>query len=284
MKYSLIHKLVWDDKFILVAQGLFLIQCGLTSLAASRGLGQSLDNLSRDSINGFLKAEYASVPFLLLTFAFVKWSIAMFIKQLSPNSFHQSINLGLSLMVGLWLLVGILVSLFQCAMPTPWDYISGSNCVDRRGWWTFIALGNVITDIGIVALYFLIIWKLQMPRLKKIFVLTILSSRLLVVGAAIAQLGVFWNHTYMNHNTNAARNAWVPVIINQVVICLSIVTACLPYLKTFMESLESGVTRVGIIPSSEEDLSRPSIALNGYYSGDANNSVTSSHIQKDSRG
>lgn len=38
---------------------------------------------------------------------------------------------------------------------------------------------------------------------------------------------------------------WPPVIINQVIQCLSLAAACIPYLKPFMDNLESGQMRAG---------------------------------------
>lgn len=45
--------------------------------------------------------------------------------------------------------------------------------------------------------------------------------------------------------TNDTFEFWPPVIIRQVVQCLSIATACIPYLKPFLDNLESGQMRAG---------------------------------------
>lgn len=64
----------------------------------------------------------------------------------------------------------------------------------------------------------------------------------------IAQLAVYWN-TYRDYD--ASYSLYLPTVLNQVVLCLSIVTACLPYLKPLMVSLESGIVRV---PEEPEEL------------------------------
>jgi glycerol uptake facilitator-like aquaporin len=73
----------------------------------------------------------------------------------------------------------------------------------------------------------------------------ILSS---VIGAAIAQLAVFWT---AQTNPDVTESLWVPAMCNQIVMFLSVLTACLPYLRPLMESLESGVVRV---PEDAEEL------------------------------
>lgn len=47
-------------------------------------------------------------------------------------------------------------------------------------------------------------------------------------------------------------NGWAPIVFNQLEACLSIVTACVPYLKPFMQSIELGVIQVNEIGSQEE--------------------------------
>lgn len=72
------------------------------------------------------------------------------------------------------------------------------------------------------------------------------SSR--VVGAAAAQLAVFWT-SYPD--ADITQSSWLSAVCNQIVVFTSILTACLPYLKPLMLSLESGIVRV---PDEPEEL------------------------------
>lgn len=81
-----------------------------------------------------------------------------------------------------------------------------------------------------------------------------------VVGATIAQLVVFLEIFSFSDPT---KTSWVPVVLNQVTLALSTTTACAPYLKPFMESLESGVVRVENLDGSQEELSR-NMGLSGF--------------------
>lgn len=74
---------------------------------------------------------------------------------------------------------------------------------------------------------------------------TVLSS---VIGAAAAQLAVLWN-AYMK--PDITKSLWLPTVCNQIVVFLSVLTACLPYLRPLMESLESGIVHV---PEDVEEL------------------------------
>ena len=47
----------------------------------------------------------------------------------------------------------------------------------------------------------------------------------------------------VKHTSDATFDYWPLVITAEVIQCLAIVTACIPYLKPFMESMESGLIR-----------------------------------------
>lgn len=78
-----------------------------------------------------IQAEYASTPFLFLTMALVKWSICVFINHLSPTAIHRHVDIAFRSTIGLWLVSSTVVSIFQCGLPRPWDYIDRTGCTNR---------------------------------------------------------------------------------------------------------------------------------------------------------
>ncbi|KAI1212025.1 uncharacterized protein F4807DRAFT_417310 [Annulohypoxylon truncatum] len=274
-KYALLRRFARDDWLMLLALVMYLAQCITISLAASQGIGKDMDTLSDDAINGFLKAEYASVPFQILSFGLVKWSIAIFIEYLTPDDFHLHVDLGIRVVVALWLVSGIFSGLFQCALPTPWNYLDGARCIDRRAWWTYVGALNIITEVAIIVLYLLVLWNLRTSRARKTMVISIFLTRAFVIAAAIAQLVVFYK---AYSDPNVTRSMWLPVILNQVVICVSILTACLPFLKPFMENLHSGIVRVeNVVADSQEELSHGRTGSTLLTLSDFTNSAACSH-------
>ncbi|KAH8652626.1 hypothetical protein BGZ60DRAFT_533488 [Tricladium varicosporioides] len=187
-----------------------------------------------------------------MTLSFVKLSIYSFMHHLSPRTFHQRIIEVIRAIDVLWLVSSTLTALFQCAVPKPWDYIDGFRCIDRRAWWTYVSVFNMGTEFGIIVLYFLIIGNLQISLSKKVKLLSIFSARILVMAAIATQLAVFWDEYPSSDITNSL---WLPIVCNQVVVCLSVITACLPYLKPLMESLESGLVRANIPEEFSQELS-----------------------------
>ncbi|KAJ3568061.1 hypothetical protein NPX13_g6551 [Xylaria arbuscula] len=208
-------------------------------------------SLTQDSVERFLQAEYASIVFQLTALALIKWSISISIRQLSPSVTHQRLDWILRILVGIWVLSSVLTTLFQCSFPRPWDYVHGSRCINRRAWWTYVAVGNIGTEFFIVAMYCLIIGTLRMSLLRRSIVLLIFSTRIIIIGIALAQLTFFLNAF---PSLDLTKALWLPTVLNQAILSASVVTACGPYLRPFMESLESGVARV--LPGSEEELSQ----------------------------
>lgn len=79
--------------------------------------------------------------------------------------------------------------------------------------------------------------------------------------AAIAQLAAFW-HAAESQDFTLAQ--WLPVILNQTTVAMSYITACIPYLKPFMESLETGMIHVPSIGEHLPDGEAPALRLDNW--------------------
>ncbi|KAI0866739.1 hypothetical protein F4860DRAFT_1381 [Xylaria cubensis] len=242
-----------DDKIILVAQAVFLAQTVCVSLSASLGLGKAIDTLSEEKTSNILKAEYANTPLIILTLTLVKWSLASFLYQLSLDIIHRRITTGNAIVVGLWMVTSTGASLCRCTAPAPWDFIHGQHCIDRGAWWTYVSVLNVATELCFIVQYFMVFRSIQLSRTRRAILILIFSTRILVVAAIIAQLLAF-RDTYLL--PDVTFNAWLPTTLNQVVGSLSITTACVPYLKPFMRSLEADIICVANISDAEQIMPR----------------------------
>ncbi|KAK7911823.1 hypothetical protein PG985_014304 [Apiospora marii] len=271
-------------------QTIYLGECIATSFGASAGLGRPWASLSKESQDTFLKVryadiararsiktEYASTILLILSLAIVKWSILVFIKRLSQNIVTPRTRRSVSAFVGLWFVTATITSIFQCAIPTPWDYVNGHRCLDRRAWWAYVSVVNVLTELCIAGLYLLVMYKVQISRSKKVVVLSLFLTRLLVVAAAIAQLVTFFQ---VRPNSDLTLSLKTPVLLNQTTLSVSVITACVPYFKPFMESINSEfVIRVPSIGRSEDGFSDGSVRTDSYLLFGSSNSAACHSIR-----
>ncbi|KAI1120827.1 hypothetical protein F5Y10DRAFT_289259 [Nemania abortiva] len=250
IKYAMTHALALDDKLIISSLVVYLGQCIAISIAVSTYTTPPSSNAPGEDS---MKAQYASVPLMILALALVKWSNYAFIRQLSPKHQYKRAALALAAVVGLWLVSAALAGLLQCVLPKPWDSSDTSHCINRRAWWAFVVVLNILTDICLVGLYFFIIVGLQVPRTKKTVIIVAFSTRLVVVGIALAQLTA---SRVSGQQVGITPNSRLSLALNQAMLGFSVITACIPYLKPFMQGLQAGVNRVDNTSQYEDELIR----------------------------
>jgi hypothetical protein len=96
------------------------------------------------------------------------------------------------------------------------------------------------TDVAVIMLSVNLVAYLTMKFSRKVTVVACFAPRLLVIGAALARLIYIYPITPHSH---PEYNLWTPIICTQIQVCLSISTACIPYMKPFFEGTEGGVWR-----------------------------------------
>ncbi|PSN60879.1 hypothetical protein BS50DRAFT_562877 [Corynespora cassiicola Philippines] len=262
-RYAMTRKHKQDDMIILIGLVPYLAQTIVVSIAASNGLGKTKSELTQDQILRVMKAEYSAVPLFILTLTIVKASILVFVWHLSPGKLHRRLEYALRIIIFGWAFIAINLSLFQCAMPEPWNHIKRNKCADIKAWWTFVTVVNALTDVSTVTLQLLIVWSVQISYSKKLLLSSLFGTRLIVVAPTVAQLETFWHATQAEDFTYVYR---IPVILSQTTLALSFVTACIPYLKPFMESLESGVIHIPDVGEQLHDEDRSALNLDNWGS------------------
>jgi hypothetical protein len=66
----------------------------------------------------------------IVSLGFSKLAVVAFVHNLTPSVLHRRINLGVTILVSLWLVCSVLVAAFECRLPHPWDRRS-DRCIDR---------------------------------------------------------------------------------------------------------------------------------------------------------
>ena len=100
------------------------MQCG-------GGLGQRLSSLDDIQIERILKSGYAADALFVVSMGLAKASLANTTSTLAQGSLKRIIQASEGL-IGLWAVSALFAALFQCRLPSPWDYIEGT-CIDRVG-------------------------------------------------------------------------------------------------------------------------------------------------------
>lgn len=144
--------------------------------------------------------------------------------------------------VGVWIVASILTVGVRCGARAPWDLSGTGSCVNVRTIWIVLSPFDIISEIFIMVLPIIMMIPVQVALGKKVFVVAAFCSRILFVAAVIVRLF----YLPLDFSTNFTLRVTPAVYATQTVLCLAIVTACIPAMKPLMEAFNSGGMNVRV--------------------------------------
>ncbi|ERF74097.1 hypothetical protein EPUS_06366 [Endocarpon pusillum Z07020] len=229
-----------DDIIIAIAMVIGIAQTAAIHVSASNGLGRHIHTLSYDSYEIFAKAYYASDLLFLVTIYLAKVSLVVFIMRLTPSHNILYFCYGFITILTMWMLASVFSLAFQCSLPQPWDsmQLHLATCeVNIAGLYYSIGAVDILSDIVIIVTPTIIVWNVQISRAQRFTVIGVFGSRLAVCTCSALLLASIPEFI---KSSDRSWEAVTPQIWRQVVQCLSLITACIPCLRPFLASLESG--------------------------------------------
>ncbi|KAF2816974.1 uncharacterized protein BDZ99DRAFT_513240 [Mytilinidion resinicola] len=204
-------------------------------IATNGGLGRHIADLSPGQLDEYYKAMYAAQLVGIASMAFAKTSFFLLADRVAPQfprTFYSIIA-----MIAAWAVFSILSISFQCHLPRAWVYVP-SDC-PTHGYLQYpIIIGNALTD-AFLALWFLpTIWRVLIDKNKRIAVIALFGTRILVSFTAIAQMVIVGINL---HKKDQTRATWVPAMVMQAVVNLSVLSATIPRTNHFFASLHAGL-------------------------------------------
>ncbi|KAF2790511.1 hypothetical protein K505DRAFT_217606, partial [Melanomma pulvis-pyrius CBS 109.77] len=238
IKFVVLRKFAVDDLLILLAV-IFAVGFSITTLIlASDGLGV-LGTLTLRRADAIMKGYYASDFLYILTIGFVKLSLVTFFHSIVIQGTQRRVVQGLGLFISAWTFASLLAVAFQCGLPRPWEMMT-LHCYNSGLFWIIYCIIDMTTDVCLIMLSVNLVAYLKVKLSRKVIVVACFAPRILVIGAALARLIYLFPIT---PHDNPEFNLWVPVICTEVQICITISTACIPYMKPFFEGAEAGAWR-----------------------------------------
>ncbi|KAB8264300.1 hypothetical protein BDV32DRAFT_135249 [Aspergillus pseudonomiae] len=239
-KYWIFRRWTTDDYLSIVSMVLCAAQSLALSMATAHGYGEHYGGLSGAAVDHILKSQYAAAILFIMTMCLSKLALIHFIWSVTPATSDRRIAIGLEIFTVLWAVASVIASIFQCTPPRTWDYLSG-QCFNMSAWWNYLGATNILSESGIIVQALLIIVGIQANWTKKGTLATIFGLRIFVIAAIIGQL-IYINKTITSKDPTF--DTWAATISTQLVQCLSVVTACSPQFKPFMDSLRSTGMRI----------------------------------------
>ncbi|OKO92650.1 hypothetical protein PENSUB_12635 [Penicillium subrubescens] len=247
---------------------LAIIQVVVLQKAVDHGLGQHQDRLSQDQT--WSKFAFAAHILLVVVLSLSKMSTLLLVWKLSPSkTLRRTCTVTAGIVVG-WSICAVFGIAFQCESPDRWLY-SPERCAGEGAIFYPIAVFNVLTEIIIVVLPFIMMRNVQMVWIKRVKILCSFSSRLSIVGLGIAHLALLPPFV---HSSDISFN-WE--IIGQAMMLTTVIIACVPTLYHIFAGLHSGLTTTQIPDGIGLEL--PQTKASGYI-----NQSSSAASQSHSRG
>jgi len=157
--------------------------------------------------------------------------------------------------VAAWSVSSILGSAFQCSLPNTYLYTSG-KCFNQNAFWYGVGAVNILTDLVLMAFPAIVVSSLKLPLRKKIAVTFAFSFRILAIGCTVFRLVELPQKSF-RHATNITLESWLFTIATELDVFFSVFATCVPQLRPFMESVQSGYLG-GAIHECEPQASRES--------------------------
>ncbi|KAJ5151961.1 hypothetical protein N7492_010256 [Penicillium capsulatum] len=239
-KYRLFRRFTNDDYFMLVSMVFGVVQSIAVSMAVANGFGKHFHEVSDDEFMRTEKWLYTATLLYIVGICFSKLSIASFIRNLSPSSRDRFLARIAEAVTSVWAVVAFIGTAFQCSVPNTWDLYYG-KCLNQTAWIYFVGVTNIVTDLLILSQGLHLIHQVQTSLKKRLIFASIFLPRTLVVLGIIAEMALVRRGT---HTSDPTYDFCQVVIAQQIIQCVSIVTACWGQLKPFLTWLRSNGLRI----------------------------------------
>ncbi|KXS98298.1 hypothetical protein AC578_6831 [Pseudocercospora eumusae] len=233
----------WDDFVITLAIAVDLPFMILSVKLADLGFGQDIWTIKQSHLTPILKILYFNELFYILGLSFVKIAILLtYLRFFSDVKFRKWVFVVIGLNV-ISLIGFIFALLFQCT-PIPyawlrWDGTHKGTCVefDHIAWPA--AAINILLDLIVIGLPFPQLWKMKMNKRKKLQVMVMFGTGLIITVLSILRLQSLVAYTDHNDFTwvYVTTGAWSKLELNASILC-----ACMPAIRNYIRRFSPATT------------------------------------------
>ncbi|KAI4237155.1 MAG: hypothetical protein LQ349_002048 [Xanthoria aureola] len=228
-----------DDAAIILASVFAVGQSIAIAFGVSNGLGQHAVHLTASQALGFQKSYYAAVLLYVPCVCLSKLAVLLLLRNITPNKSHQRMASTTAFCTLVWTGVAEVVLAFQCKVPDTWAVMKG-ECINLAAVWYWYGITQLLLDGVVVVLPWIIVRRVQMTMQRKVVITCCFATRLTIIVAVIAQLAYFNSAI---SSKDVTYQLWSEIVCTQVTQSLGIITACVPYLRPFLQNLQSGMVR-----------------------------------------
>ncbi|KAI0113568.1 hypothetical protein GGR51DRAFT_556717 [Nemania sp. FL0031] len=246
------------------------------SLAVPNGIGRHQETLSLNQLESLQMAVYAADILFVLTSGFVQASVLIFLHEVTPSRAHKRVVSAMAGFIALFSVSTFFVVVFPCHLPQVWELL-GPECIDQLTFWETFAGMNIVIESALVVFPIFVIYPLRMNRRRKAILIGCFAARLIVIGTFVVQL--YQAQSLKMQPFDQTFYAWKYLLATVFVQGLSIITVCIPYIRSLLLGMESGMIQTGHFrlpsrPSVQADSPLHSVPVGGTNSNLSSNTDT----------
>ncbi|KAL0944672.1 uncharacterized protein CTRU02_202559 [Colletotrichum truncatum] len=223
------------DVLLLASLLLLFMETILVIAACNRGLGRHQDTVGPEDLTAFHKLFYASSLLATAVAGTTKLSLCLLIQSINSYGRLHLANRILFGVIAAWMVSVIIAEAFQCSLPDPWFAISQAKCPGREAIFLYNGIMDIITDVTLCLLPVAMVWKVQTSTRRKLLVISLFGSRIIVPILSIS--GLVSTQRFASNYSDSTWYAVPYLIWLQCSLGLSVLTACVPSLKGVIDSL-----------------------------------------------
>ncbi|OIW24705.1 integral membrane protein [Coniochaeta ligniaria NRRL 30616] len=223
-------KLGWDDFTIVVALAFSVVLSTMMCLAIENGYGMHVADLKKAELRLALKQFFiAQTPYKITVGLNKVATILLYLRIFISRSFRMAAFLVLFVVVS-WTVATVGATIGQCVpIQGAWDKTTKATCIDSDVFWIAYAVGNIITDVMVLALPIPSILSLKLNMRDKV-----LLCGIFLLGGFVTVTSIIRVTSVQNSLKNKGdltynfiqRGIWTIIEAN-----LGTISTCLPVLK-----------------------------------------------------
>ncbi|KAH3906018.1 hypothetical protein HBH56_212200 [Parastagonospora nodorum] len=245
------HVLGLDDAAALGAQFTSLVQFALLLISLSAGLAKNFDLLSQDDYKKMAASQVGNQVALYISLGVSKIATIFLIQRLFTRDMKKvSITCHIfTAVLMVWTILAAMLVSVGCSPQSMAPKTASQTCPGIDARYKFVAVTDTITDTILIMIPSYLTWQLQMSIKLKLQVISVFAFRLPLIPLASMSLRA-WIQSLTGENPGAHRTP--AIVFQQAELCVSLLAATLPCLKSFIRSFDTGSGVKATIGSSNE--------------------------------
>ncbi|KAI1144247.1 hypothetical protein F5Y05DRAFT_364115 [Hypoxylon sp. FL0543] len=228
-----------DDYCLFLGYVMYI--CYAISFGFSTRYGQGRHMLLLTNVRAFAISNILDMSFYTWGMACIKFSILFLYYRIFRTARFRKALFVIGAIVTAWALQAFFLSIFNCyPIEIAWDHDIKGTCIDYGKVTLITGILNVIIDFILLAAPMPLLWKLQMPKRKKILLSCVFAAGCVACVVSIARL------FYAREVVVSYDASWDNVtagILSGLEMCTGIVACCAMTYRPLVEKLMGNVTR-----------------------------------------